>query len=297
MPWTPLLGPIVQGLRRTSWKHPKVRLAICWIVFPFLFFSACGGKLATYVLPCFPPLAFLIAVGVHNYLQAGKARGFIVGTWIVVCLTALLLAALVVGLIVRPQLKDSVGLWPWTLTAAGVIAWGVLGRMAITASNVRNRLLLFSAAPMLLMLGVPFVAPAFAKTSKRPGEFLLAQAAKIPPQGVIVTPSGLAATACWYYQRSDVFILGGKGEYAYGLGYEDSKHRVLDLEDFQRLLAQESGRTNVTLILNTKDYGRQAKLLPEPVFKVESQDLVFAQFAVTAGGTNRPTTVAPATDP
>ncbi len=84
MPWTPLLGPIVQGLRQTSRKDPMVRLAVCWLVFPFLFFSVCSGKLGTYVLPCYPPLAFLIAAGVLTCLRGGDVKGFVTGARVVV---------------------------------------------------------------------------------------------------------------------------------------------------------------------------------------------------------------------
>jgi 4-amino-4-deoxy-L-arabinose transferase-like glycosyltransferase len=69
MPWTPLAGPIIVGLRHVGTKDPMVRLAVCWLVMPLALFSASSGRLGTYILPCFPPLAFLIAIGLTECLR------------------------------------------------------------------------------------------------------------------------------------------------------------------------------------------------------------------------------------
>lgn len=294
MPWTVLAGPIVQGLRQTSFQHPLVRLAVCWFVFPFLFFSVCGGKLATYILPCFPPVAFLIAVGVVNCLRAGKVKGFIVGAWVLVSVAVLLLVALAVGLFVMPRLTVSVPLWRWSIVACGLVACGVLGRLAITASTVNRRLIFFSLAPVLVLFSLPLVTHAAIKTSKAPGKFLRSQSTKVPRHGIIVCRAGLAASVCWYYQRSDVILFGSKGEYEYGLSYADSKHRYLDLEGFKDLLSKPDAGGLITLIVTGNEYEVMAKLLPEPVVKEVSQNLVFAQFAVP---TADPTSPAPSNRP
>jgi len=278
MPWTVLAIPIVQGLRQTGCKDPMIRLAICWLVFPFLFFSGCGGKLATYILPCFPPLAFLIAVGVLSYLRAGKVKGFTVGTGVLVGLAGLLFGALVVGLIVIPQLTVSIKLWPWMIMAASLIAWGVLSRMAITSETVHRRLILFSAGPMLFLFSAQLITPAFVTTPKAPGTFLLSHTSQLPERGILVAGSGMAGSVCWYYRRADVFLFKGKGEYAYGLAYQDSQHRLLDPDALLRLMAHPDGADRLTLIVTTKEFDRNAALLPAPSYKAVSQGLVFAQF-------------------
>jgi 4-amino-4-deoxy-L-arabinose transferase len=51
-------GLIIKGFD-TSFK----RYLFCWFLFPFAFFSASSGKIETYILPCFPPLAMLLAIG------------------------------------------------------------------------------------------------------------------------------------------------------------------------------------------------------------------------------------------
>lgn len=60
-------GFIIKGFD-TSFK----RYLFCWFLFPFVFFSASSGKLATYILPCFSPLAMLLAIGLLSGIEKEK---------------------------------------------------------------------------------------------------------------------------------------------------------------------------------------------------------------------------------
>jgi len=65
LPWTPVLVVVLFG----AWQAVRTREAVSpeswllggWVVPPFVILSLSGSKLATYVLPLFPPLALLIA--------------------------------------------------------------------------------------------------------------------------------------------------------------------------------------------------------------------------------------------
>ena len=76
-PWTPFLFR-VRGLRDSLRQAPEdarsagVAFFLCWAVFPFLFFSASTTKLAGYVLPIFPALAFLTARGAEGFVDSEK---------------------------------------------------------------------------------------------------------------------------------------------------------------------------------------------------------------------------------
>ncbi|MDR3076964.1 MAG: phospholipid carrier-dependent glycosyltransferase, partial [Synergistaceae bacterium] len=53
-----------------------VKFCVCWLVFPFLFLSMSRGKLFSYILPCFPPFAMLVALGLSRPAAlSGKWRG------------------------------------------------------------------------------------------------------------------------------------------------------------------------------------------------------------------------------
>lgn len=77
LPWLFLLPAVFSGVKGVvRSKDSLVRFAICWFLFPFLFFSACSGKLIPYILPCFPPLVIIIAIGLVNYFERGKQKAF-----------------------------------------------------------------------------------------------------------------------------------------------------------------------------------------------------------------------------
>jgi 4-amino-4-deoxy-L-arabinose transferase len=282
MPWTPLVGPIVVGLRHANWKHPMLRLALCWLVLPFLFFSACSGKLGTYILPCFPPLAFLIAIGVLRCLREGDAKGFVIGAWLVLCATGLLLVALIVGLIVVQQLSESVALWKWAIAAAGLFLWGALCWAAISRKEIKKRLLLYCAAPVLFTFSWPLITPAALKARKAPGAFLLSNANRISPNNILVAENGLTAAACWYYGRDNVCILGSSGEHAYGLSYADSRHRSFDIEQLKNMIAEQDRTECVVVITKARHYGEYREHLPSPSREEIHDGLVWTEYAPTS---------------
>jgi 4-amino-4-deoxy-L-arabinose transferase len=74
LPWTFLFPAAMSGLIKRGKNEKIVKYLICWFIFPFLFFSASKGKLSTYILPCFPPLAVLFALGLEAYTKNGGKR-------------------------------------------------------------------------------------------------------------------------------------------------------------------------------------------------------------------------------
>jgi len=129
LPWTVLIPAAILGIRRTRFKDPVIRFAICWFLFPFLFFSASRGKLGTYILPCFPPLVILITVGVRKYLEGRRRRAFIVGASFLCMATGILAIALVVSQVTGFSGIKAYGpaeTWKWVIGAAGLIVWSGL---------------------------------------------------------------------------------------------------------------------------------------------------------------------------
>lgn len=278
LPWTPLAGPIVVGLRHTDWRHPMIRLAICWLLLPFAFFSACSGKLGTYILPCYPPLAFLVAVGVLKCLREGDVRGFIKGTWFVLCAVCLVLVALLFGLTLVPELSDSVALWKWGIAAAGLFLWAMLCRAAISCRDIHKRLLLYCVGPILFMFSWPLLIPAALKARKAPGAFLLSNSARVSHESVVVAENGLTAAVCWYQGRSNVYILGSRGEYEYGLNYAESRCRSLGIEQLKNMIAQQGEAGSVVLITQARHYAEYREGLPDPSYENTHDGLVWVEY-------------------
>ena len=278
LPWTPLIGSIVVGVKHTNWKHPMIRLAICWLVLPFLFFSACSGKLLTYILPCYPPLAFLISVGVLQCLREEDTEGFVVGARVLLCGACLVLLAVPLALIILPRLTEQVSLWKWAVAVAGLYLWIMMCWAAITRKEIHKKLLFYCAGPVLLMFSWPLIIPAALSTEKMPGMFLSSHAAKVSGDSVLVTENALAAAVCWYYERDDVFIVGGTGEYEYGLNYEDSRHRNVNIEQLSRMISESDETGCVILLARSEYYVKIKDQLPNPSYEEMRDDLVWSEY-------------------
>ncbi|MBK8597187.1 MAG: glycosyltransferase family 39 protein [Holophagales bacterium] len=74
-PWTPFLGRIAgafPSIRRGEWRErgAEAFLQVFWILV-LLFFSASRSKLVPYILPVWPAVALLVAVGVERARQRG----------------------------------------------------------------------------------------------------------------------------------------------------------------------------------------------------------------------------------
>jgi len=282
MPWTLLVGPVVQGLRHTGWKDPMIRLAICWLGLPFLFFCASSGKLGTYILPCFPPLAILTSTGLLKYSAGGKRKAFTVPVYIlaVVVTTLVILLILNHAMSADSRLYEQQETWKVVLVTIAFLTWVLLLLCAGRAADFRKMLAYFAVSPAVFMFCAQFVIPGQLIEKKSPGEFLRQHKHRISRDTILVSDNYLTSAVCWSYKRNDVRLLGRAGEFAYGLAYDDSKHRLLDIDQFKDLITTDSGEERIALITSTKRYVEYRQMLPKPVFEDIDYGFVFAEFAV-----------------
>ena len=68
LPWFIQAPAVLPMVLKFELKSPLMRFVLCWFLFPFLFFSVCSGKLIPYILPCFPPLAIVLSIGLAALL-------------------------------------------------------------------------------------------------------------------------------------------------------------------------------------------------------------------------------------
>lgn len=263
-PWS-LFAPAAAAWHRKTKGHDILtRFSLCWLVFPFLFFSASEGKLATYILPCMPPLAILIANGLNGYLEGGRRRLF---SFFALTSSALgaagALLVIILGLLPFSELRpfEPSELWKQILIAFALAAWSILAFFAGRAKERKTVLILAAAAPLLAYFATHFILPAEIEARKAPGAFIERHRMEIPEGAVVVSDEALAASVCWYLKRSDVNLLLDGGELAHGLTYPDSVQRLLNLDGFKSL-ALKSEAAGVVLFADSRFYGRTA--LPPP---------------------------------
>lgn len=265
LPWTTLLPAATAGLKRVSFKDPLIRYCICWLVFPFLFFSASSGKLGTYILPCFPPLAVLTAIGLESYFSSGRRRLFNTAAILTAGASAIAIIAMVV--------LQTTGLRGFKLyeadeiskcipAATGLILWAILAGMSAWCTNWRKKLALFCIAPMLFYAGMHGAMSREIEKEKAPEPFLTSNAHLVSPSSVLVSDDYVGPAVCWFFKRSDILLIGEGGELKYGLKYPDSTGHLLSGEQLTELIAN-AGR-DVVLIVDIDRFNKYEKLLPVP---------------------------------
>ena len=219
-----LLAPTAFAIGYRRWKEllrlPLYRFSLCAVVLPFLFFSASSGKLATYVLPCFPPLAVLGAGGIAAYFRSGgSGRTF---RWTMDIWSWLMLiggvGAILTGILA--PVPELVPLRPMLFVAGGI---GIVYGAALwycRRYSWRPRFYGFFAGLGILLLAGGWLIPDELLGAKAPERALRELAAELnydPSQVMLVTHPSLMQALAWTYGRSDVRLLGSTGELEYGI--------------------------------------------------------------------------------
>ena len=283
LPWTPVFPLAVAGLKKTQFKDPFPRFLLCWLVFPFLFFSACRGKLGTYILPCYPPLAILTAVGLLKYLAAGRTRALSRNLRNSAAVLFIIATALILIQTVIPGVRiyNRGEVWKCAVVVIAISTYALLLLHARDAASLPKKLALWCLGPALLMFVSHFAMPDRFGYGKTPDEFLLHNSPRVHPNTVLVADNYLTAAVCWCYKRTDVLVIDRGGELAYGLGYDDSRQRLLDIDQFKKLIDKSSGNGCIALVTSTKRYVEYRRLLPEPAFEDIDCGFVFAEFVAS----------------
>ncbi len=281
LPWTFLFPAAILGLKKTGIKTSITRYAVCWFFFPFLFFSVSKGKILTYILPCFPPFAMLMSVGLKKYYETGGTKWFSVAVWSL-ALLAVIIATALIGIQVMgfKGFKPYDQTWKWGLGVSGFMVFAFLLISAVRASSNKAKLMLVGCTPLLVLFGSNFMMPDLTLEHKAPGAFLLKNANKIRTDTVLVADEDPMGAVCWFYKRDDVYLLEGGGEVSYGLNYEDAKYRSLNLKQFKDLVLQNAEKGRVVLVAKSRKYMRWKQTLPVPLYEDSNGKggYVFAQY-------------------
>jgi 4-amino-4-deoxy-L-arabinose transferase len=281
LPWTFFLPAAIMGLKKTAVKASMTRYAICWFLFPFLFFSVSKGKILTYILPCFPPFAILMSIGLKRYFETGGKKIFSVAagsiTFLALTLSAALIAVQIAGF---KGFKPYGQSWKWSLGVAGFILFAFLSVSAARALEHKTKFILVGCAPLLVLFFSNFMMPDLTIEHKAPGALLLRHEDKVKIYTLLVADEDPMGAVCWFYKRNDVYLLEGGGEVSYGLNYEDARLRLLNLEQFKDLIIKTAGKKQVVLVAKSQKYTRWKQRLPAPMYEDSSGKggYVFVQY-------------------
>lgn len=275
LPWTPLIPAAAAGARRASPAERKLlRFAACWLVLPFLFFSASSGKLTTYILPVYPAIAIGLAIGLRRYLQSGRERLWQIGTAISAAIAAAGGFAFAVG---HHTLYDPGDSWRGWLLATSLTVTALLAVASLRSRSRHAKWAFFLASPIPFFICLHLSLPVAIRGVETPQEFLASHASWVGPSTRVVSESAMIQAVCWTYQRDDVSVFGKKGELSYGLGYEDAKDRHLDTDDLRELI--DSPRSeSVVVVMKTRTAKHLRSALPPPIHSAHEQGVTIAVY-------------------
>ncbi len=250
LPWLGLLpSALARGWRKRG-VRPELFSLLCWAAMPFLFFSAAKGKLPTYILPCFAPLALLMADAAVDRVKEGRMAALRANGWI--NLAAGLLAALIVGILVVGDSRASV-YQPGdeakiALALAAFAAWSAVGLW--TVRHCARRWWCAALCPLLLGLVIGEAIPQKVVAVKQPQYLINDIRHELAASRYILGSNvGIALGLAWETKRSDILLFGTRGELSYGLRYPDGAARFVAEEGFAGWLAKARKEGDVSLLL------------------------------------------------
>lgn len=272
LPWLALLpGSLWQGFRQRA-ISPSGAYLLSWFILPLLLFSIAKGKLLTYILPCFAPLALLMAH--YAYQLARKpsrilsANGWINILFGLICISALLILTLT-GALAQPLFMPSE--YYKLLIAVLIFAcWAAAGAMALKRWQ-------FSAlCPLILALGVGVVIPERVENTKQPDIFLRKLDTYLQQSTFMVANNpGLGSALAWHRQRSDIYLYHEPGEVEYGLSYPDSKYRFIAEADIFDWIESHRRQGSISLVFTLDKQGQWPANLPQPDYQYQQQRMLY----------------------
>lgn len=251
LPWVALLP----GALKRSWQERKVEsgtlYVLGWVVMPLLFFSIAKGKLPTYILPCFAPLAILLAR--HATQLAASSKTLKVNGWINtifggICTLVVLLVLAPWGLAKHPVYANHEVLKVIQASIAFLV-WAVVGYF--TTRNHAKFWQWAALCPLGLALLVGGVIPDKVIDSKHPQVFIDVVRPELESSRYILADSvGVGAGIAWELKRADITMYAKPGELNYGLtNFNDAKDNLVSREDFANWLATHRKEGNVSLVM------------------------------------------------
>lgn len=265
-----LLPSAVKGFIGKHWNDDFIRYLICWFALPFLFLSLSSGKLATYILPCFAPLAVLLAIGLFRLIVV-KRDEKLLNILMLVFAGALLVAAVVIGSIQISGAEWAIFSknegWKWVAYClTGIVLAVSLLFGAQEKQNPWLKLGFFFIGLCPLLFLMHFALPDQVLIRKTACPLLESVKDRIGPDTKLMSFRYPFQDVNWVFKSSDVYMYCAPGEISWGLEQdpEMKERRLLKIPAVNELIRRMRGKGGVLLVLPTKIYYEDSHLLPKP---------------------------------
>lgn len=281
IPWFGLLPAAVYKGWQKRKLAPEHFFLLLWTILPLIFFSLSRGKLVTYILPCFAPLALLLADAATDLTARGQAalqelprplrfNPFRVnaGFNIFLGLTGML-GMLVVGLDLLPFVPEMFlpeESHKWLLGVLGLALFAGVGFICLRDAKKGARYWMLAALTCLpAAVLYPYILPDAVVKVKMPQQIISDNYELLEKTPILLgNDVSMCTSLAWALKRDGLILYSDKGEVRYGLDYPDAAGRFVPRERFNAWLARARTRGDVGLLLRLGDDMRQLKRLPTP---------------------------------
>ncbi len=259
------------------WRRPSIRLALCWTVLPFVFFSVSSCKTVNYIFPIFPPMAFLLAAGItEGFLRdPDRVRRYLSRFFLIFGLLVVVVGAVTLVLFPLPWhrwFESITNIYPQGyalgfISVPLIILWGVV--MVKERHRLRravNGYFLFLAPALMMTL---FVLP-IGLFDEDFIDYYLPRAMETVPirdEDTIIAEGGYSAGYAWTLKRTDFIYLNPNKEISFWFSrYHDRApgpiYGEFDPEKITAILAKGPQGKSIYITLRPPEEVRA--LLPRP---------------------------------
>lgn len=266
-PWTITLFPAIARAFKADPDHPAgqfqpARFLLVWCAFIFLFFSASGSKLASYILPVMPALALLIG----RYLAIAGRRALLWQSlpFILPAVAVIVLAPRVIER-AGPDLPAELlaNYAPW-LTLSGVsLLVGVLACAAFEWRGRRGAAVISLAAAGLAAGQLPVVGHDNLTPVYSAHEIVETIRPQLKPGAPFYVVNTFDHTLPFYLGRT-VTMVGYKDELEIAISWEPEKF-LPDMEAFARAWTRDDA---AFAMFNTRDWDEFRKKYHLPMVEI-----------------------------
>jgi 4-amino-4-deoxy-L-arabinose transferase-like glycosyltransferase len=228
LPWTFLLPLEIKKIWERGFAR-EIQYILCWFLVILLFFTFSRSKLATYVLPCLPPLALLTADVLREKKEGGRILLYAAGIlW--VCLGMILgfFPVLVSNGILKLSSSNAlplmdIGPWAGIVMTAAALVGIFLGRKYGSTAG-------FAILGIALTLTVNLFSPYWDDLQSTK-----ALVSDLPEKAVLCSYRRYYQSTSFYTQRQ-VMLVETKGELEFGIRSSTGSPITLTLDTLGRLM-------------------------------------------------------------
>ena len=287
MVWTFLAPAILKRLPGAWTAHRRLVLfCMTWLTMPFVFFSLSSGKLPTYILPCFAPLAVLLGLAASRPPASEPDRARRIGS----AVSAFVAAAALVLVAAAPLLPEKLRIYgagetiSTALILMALAAWLVTSLSAVRMRDETRALACAGLGPVPLLIALHFAIPARSIAGRAPERVLVEASGLVTPKTLFFGDGYMAPAICWQYKTGRVFLTA-KGELAYGLSHGDDKHHNVPMEEVASRLLDPRRGADAAVVFPTKRAAWVIPMLPRPDETREADGVSFYLYRAPAGRT------------